>query len=219
MSTMTLVDALKRFNRKERYWLIHNALGTDSERLDEGFRARLAEAIGNDVPATAWWAMDYHLDWLVGALTLVAQGDRGFAAHRNDAGLVIGNQEDMDLIVAFDDTLLMIEAKGESAWSNSQFRSKVARLEKLRAAGLLLPTIKIFFVLTSPREPQLLAPEEGTEWQAWMCNAAGRPMHVPLHMPDDFLKVTRWDAEQQAPSKAGTCWKIVMARGAEIIQE
>lgn len=217
MSTPTLVDALKRFNRKERYWLIRNALGPTSERLDEGFRVRLAEAIGIDVPATAWWAMDYHLDWLVGALTLVAQGDEGFAAQRNDLGLVNGNQEDMDLIVAFGDTLVMIEAKGESAWSNTQFQSKVARLEKLRAAGLLPASIKIFFVLTSPREPQFLVPKEGATWQAWMCNAAGRPMHVPLHMPDDFVKVTRWDVERQAASKTGTCWRIVGARSSEIV--
>ncbi|MCR5867732.1 hypothetical protein [Aquincola sp. J276] len=217
MSTPTLVDALKRFNRKERYWLIRNALGPTSERLDEGFRARLAEAIGKDIPATAWWAMDYHLDWLVGALTLVAQGDRGFEAQSNDAGLVNGNQEDMDLVVAFDDTLLMIEAKGESAWSNAQFQSKVARLEKLRAAGLLPASIKIFFVLTSPHEPKFLVPEEGAAWQAWLCNPAGRPMHVPLHMPDDFVKVTRWDAERQAASRTGTCWKIVAARSSEIV--
>lgn len=213
--SMRLVDALERFNRKERFWLIRNALGRTSERLDEGFRAKLAKAIGKDVPATAWWAMDYHLDWLVGALTLVAQGERGFEPQRNDAGLVNGNQEDMDLIVAFDDSLVMIEAKAESAWSNSQFRSKVARLEKLRAAGLLPSEIKIFFVLTSPSEPKFLMPEEGTTWQAWMCNEAGRPMHVPLDMPGAFLKVTRWDAEQHVPSKAGMCWKIVPAKDLE----
>lgn len=219
MSTPTLVDALKRFNRKERYWLIRNALGPTSERLDDGFRAELGKQIGMDVPATAWWAMDYHLDWLVGALTLVAHGDRGFEAQSNGAGLVNGNQEDMDLIVAFNDTLVMIEAKGETAWSNEQFQSKVARLEKLRAAGLLPASIKIFFVLTSPREPKFLVPEQRTTWQAWMCNPAGRPMHVPLHMPDGFFKVTKWDPEWQAASKTGTCWKIVTARSAEVVQK
>ena len=213
--SMTLVDALKRFNRKERFWLIRNALGPTSERLDDGFRANLAKAIGKDVPASAWWAMDYHLDWLVGALTLVAQGERGFEPQRNDAGLVKCDPEDIDMIVAFGDSLVVIEAKGATAWSNEQLRKKVDRLEKLRSVGWLPSAIKIFLVLTSPQVPKNLKPQAGTRWQPWMCNEAGRPLYVPLDMRYPFLKITRWDAERDARSKEGTCWKIVPAKGAE----
>lgn len=216
---MNLTAALARFNRKERYWLIRNALGPSSEWLDAGFRARLAKAIGADLPADAWWAMDYHLDWLVGALTLVSCGERGFEPQRNDAGLVKGSQEDMDLVVAFDDTLVLVEAKGDTAWSNAQFGSKIDRLERLRMAGLLPQSIKIFLVLMSPGRPDGLAPPQGKTWQSWMCDAEGRPLHVPLAMPDDFLKVTRWNGEAQAASADGDCWRIVPARGAVKLYE
>jgi len=210
---MDLVEALKSFNRKERFWLIRNALGPASETLDEAFRRRLQQAIGVEVPATAWWAMDYHLDWLVGALTMLARGDAAFASHPNDQRLVCGNQEDMDLVVAFDRTLVLIEAKGDTAWSNEQFQGKVKRLEGLQAAGLMPSPLRLFFVLTSPRPPVGLVPKEGTRWSPWMCDDQERPLFFPLEMPTEFWKVTRWDDERQQPSFAGTRWKIVPSRG------
>jgi hypothetical protein len=210
---MNLVDALSRFNRKERYWLIRNALGPSSARLDEAFRGKLGKATDTEVPEDAWWAMDYHLDWLVGALTLVAQGDRGFEAQRNADRLVTGSQQDMDLVVAFRDVLFLVEAKGETSWSNEQFGSKVERLEKLRSAGLLPASIKIFFVLMSPREPEGLKPADGTPWPTWMCNPKGGLVHIELEMPRDFLKVERWDNNPAVPPKDRDSWRIVPAHG------
>ena len=59
--------------------------------------------------------LDYHLDWLVAALTCAAEGKwRGI--RRNDEDLVHGSQEDVDLLVAFQKDelahIIMIEAKG-----------------------------------------------------------------------------------------------------------
>ena len=54
---MKLTDALAAFNRKERYWLIRNALGPGAETLGADFRRRLGDAIGLTIPDDAWWAM------------------------------------------------------------------------------------------------------------------------------------------------------------------
>ncbi len=64
-----LVESLEKFNRKERYWLLKNALKSDSMVLGEEFRKNLGKKIGISIPENAWWAMDYHLDWLIGALS------------------------------------------------------------------------------------------------------------------------------------------------------
>ena len=218
---MNLVDALARFNRKERYWLIRNALGPSSARLDDAFRDQLKLAIGKEeVPADAWWAMDYHLDWLIGALSLVADDRSVHQVRPNSLNFVTGSQEDMDLVVAFDNVLVLIEAKGEMAWSNSQFNSKVARLEAVREAGLLPGSVEVFFVVMSPRAPDGLVARPETPWQARMCDRRnGRPRHIPLKMDGDFLKVTRCDEVSAQPDIKGKSWKIVTARGAAKLDE
>lgn len=217
---MNLVDALARFNRKERYWLIRNALGRSSARLDDAFRDQLKLAIGKEeVPTDAWWAMDYHLDWLIGALSLVADDKSVHQVRPNSLNFVTGSQEDMDLVVAFDNVLVLIEAKGETAWSNSQFNSKVARLEAVREAGLLPGSVEVFFVVMSPRAPDGLVARPDSPWQAWMCDPNGRPRHIPLKMDEDFLKVTRCDEVSGQPDSKGKSWKIVPARGAAKLDE
>ena len=122
---MNLVQALERFNRKERYWLIQAALGPAARHLDAAFRDGLQAATGVEVPADAWWAMDYHLDWGVGAMAMLSGPSNGRGPHANAERLVEGTQEDIDLVVAFGETLILIEAKGESSWSNAQFHSRV----------------------------------------------------------------------------------------------
>ena len=68
-----LQQALEQFNRKERYWLLREALGGgSSQKLSSNFLGKLASALGIGTidDSNAWWAMDYHIDWLVGALSL-----------------------------------------------------------------------------------------------------------------------------------------------------
>ena len=57
-----LIRHLRSFNRKERFILLSDALG--KERLADDFRTRVGDCIGVRVPADAYVAMDYHLDWL-----------------------------------------------------------------------------------------------------------------------------------------------------------
>ena len=132
---LNLIEHLRSFNRKERFILLTEALGR--ERLGEDFRRRLGEAIGMTIPADAYVAMDYHLDWLQMALHL-ADNPPPKEPIRND-DLVTGNQEDSDLLVAFDHELtthiVLIEAKVETGWTNKQLNSKAERLSRIFGEG------------------------------------------------------------------------------------
>ncbi len=72
----TLVECLKAFNRKERYWLLRNALGAPALELllSGAFRDRLGKLLDTDIPSDAWWAMDYHIDWVFAALVTDSLG-------------------------------------------------------------------------------------------------------------------------------------------------
>ena len=61
-----LVELMESFNRKERFLLIRQALGTF--RLIDDFRTKLGRAIDLTIPQAAFIAIDYHLDWLAAAL-------------------------------------------------------------------------------------------------------------------------------------------------------
>ena len=58
--------------------MLRDALGFHPEtpRLDDGFRKRLGDCIGVDVPECAFLAMDYHLDWIQIAFHLDANPDK-----------------------------------------------------------------------------------------------------------------------------------------------
>ena len=75
----SLVEALERFNRKERNLLVRDATGNKASLLQGSppFRRRIADALGlqDEIPDDAWWATDYHIAWLAGALSVYALGD------------------------------------------------------------------------------------------------------------------------------------------------
>lgn len=154
--------------------------------------------------------MDYHLDWLVGAMAMLSGPGTGRGPQPNAERLVEGTQEDMDLVVAFGETLILIEAKGESSWSNAQFHSKIERLAALRESALVPPSLKVFVVLMSPRGAGGLTPQQGNAWPTWLC-PDGVLRHVTLEMPQSFLKVTRWSLDR-GPSPDGDHWHIVRTR-------
>ena len=88
-----------------------------------------------------------------------------------------GNQEDIDLLVAFeaDDTthLMLIEAKAETGWTNKQTFLKAERLQRIFGKdGARYPQVKPYFRLTSPRPPKQL---ESDLWPAWMTRV-GQPI-------------------------------------------
>jgi hypothetical protein len=70
---MRLIERLASLNRKERYYVVAWALGNSQFSLCSDFREQLSSAVGLPIPADAYVAMDYHLDWLYAALYLSAE--------------------------------------------------------------------------------------------------------------------------------------------------
>lgn len=190
-----LIKHLRSFNRKERFILLQAALGTDTFSLDDGFRERLGEVVGAIVPADAFVAMDYHLDWLQMALYLARTPDPPRPIPK-EAVLGDGqkdineNQMDVDLLVAFDEGatthLVLLEAKMETGWTNEQMCKKAARLKQIfpdpPSTG-----VRRHFVLLSPNPPRRL---EAGKWPNWM-RQGRKPVWMPLPKPPDLCKVTR----------------------------
>lgn len=221
---MNLVDALKKFNRKERYWLIRNALGPSSAQLGKNFRHAIGALLGIQIPEDAWWAMDYHLDWLVGALALERGSKMTDDAPINTVvqvngmpvALVQGNQEDIDLVVAFGNTLILIEAKGDTSWSNTQLNSKIPRLELILGETGTAPSsrnhLSVHFILMSPEESGKLKRKPDQPWPVWMLKD-GKPMWIPMRMAEAglepaFLRVVRCKDADGLVGKEGSYWKI-----------
>jgi hypothetical protein len=210
---MTLVEALRKFNRKERYWLIRNALGENSEKLDPKFRESLDEALSIQVREDAWWAMDYHLDWLVGALYLFSKGE-GVAYEKqcnSNPRLVNGTQEDVDLIIAFDKTLIFIEAKGDAGWDDKQLNSKIGRLQNI-ADKKYFEGVETYFIFMAPKNLLENQIEKIDPSRPDGIFAERKPRRLDLQIMDEhdqgknsfkeFCRVGRCD-ENNAPCKAG----------------
>ena len=172
------------------------------------------------IPADAWWAMDYHFDWLVGALHLYRKEYGNSNVTKNETNLIKGNQEDVDLIVCFKQTLILIEAKATSGWNEKQLHSKFDRFEAILKLKKELPLseLKVFLVLMSPRKPSLKKPIldrlvgdlEGSKDK-------GEFNYLPLVINDpnpkesglQFSRVTRCKDNKGVVGKSGEFWKIV----------
>ena len=165
-----LLASLKALNRKERFHLLHDALGFADQTfiLGYAFRARLADCLELDIPHNAFVAMDYQLNWLERAV-LGQYGQR--------------NIQDVDLLVAFEREgvthLILVEAKCDSEWDGRQLESKVTRLRELFAEAP--PGVRGHFVLTSKHAPTEV---EARDWPAWMRRNALEPHWIKLHVTD-----------------------------------
>ena len=192
---MTLIEHLESFNRKERFFLIGDALGNRAFQLSTDFRARLSAAFGIQPPSSAFVAMDYHLDWIHASLFLTLPGNDEEAVHLNTETVVSGNQEDVDLLIAFEEGdithLLLVEAKAETGWTNEQTLSKAERLERIFGThGAKYPRVKPHFGLMSPRPPKQL---KSDFWPAWMTRD-GQPIWFELNVPTGRRRITRCDS-------------------------
>lgn len=197
-----LIEHLRSFNRKERFILLREALGKDTFTLDEGFRVRLGSALDLSVPADAFVAMDYHLDWLQMALYLAATPSPPSPIPNSD--LIKANQEDADLIVAFDREktthVVLLEAKMATGWTNKQLRSKAERLRLIFGRGR--PGVDLatpHFVLASPKESKHI---DTDTWCEWMTRD-GRPLWMELRQPPGLTKVTRCTAGGKVSASGG----------------
>ena len=134
------IEILRSLDRKERFAVLREALGFDGNApvLEPGFRDRLSDCIGVAVPEDG-----------VCRLGLPSRLDRDRApprrrsGHRPDkpfespaADRVNKNQQDVDLLIAFDAAerngpathLVLIEAKAYLHWTNGQLEGKTKRL-------------------------------------------------------------------------------------------
>ncbi len=227
--TRTLVECLKLFNRKERYWLIRNALGEDNKELplSNSFRERLRKSIDTEIPSEAWWALDYHIDWLFGALTLDRlQGDMESQPienpHVSEANLgprlIRGTQEDFDFIVAFERTIILIEAKGVTGWGNSQMASKHRRLCEWEQFSEQISVgrkqtaepPRILVVLMSPKESDGLSK---VDWPKFVNDGGAAPKFLTMDFtgaPEEFRVPERCAIINQKPKAAfdGDHWHL-----------
>lgn len=55
--------------------MLRFAIGGSEWHLSVEFQSALKDALHVTVPAYAYWAINYHLDWLYASLVLAADGD------------------------------------------------------------------------------------------------------------------------------------------------
>lgn len=213
--TASLVDLIESFNRKERHILWEQAtVESGQAQLSQTFKDKLA-ACGIDVPDRHIVAVDFHLDWLYGALLAHAEAlssrDPSQAhpipeASRPEKRAYRGNQEDIDLLIAFEQEgqpwVVMVEAKGFTSWGKSQMESKVARLRAIRSDPALRPEVEMRLILASFEKWQKLP----LNWREWGIHAregvAPEPHFLQLEKPQDRLKPEECDASGKK-SKGG----------------
>jgi len=164
---MIIQDVLARFNRKERYWVVQTALGEAAKHPSRAFCKALEKAFkGADpiVPSAAWWAMDYHIDWLYAALDIFLTGraltkdgiDLTFPVGVSSDKCVMAQQEDIDLVVAHGRDVFLIEAKAFAAWDTRQMRSKLDRIDQLAARIGVSSNVRLHLALLSHGKPTRL---------------------------------------------------------------
>ena len=223
-----LIKLLKRFNRKERFFLIRQALDlTQNEfRLSEEFRKKLGCKLEIEIRFDASVWMDYHLDAVAGSLWCFRNSDRerGNSFPMRD-GKVTGTQQDIDFLIAFREEgrgvyhLVFLEAKGyDSKGFASWDTSKVRKQMKKKARQLKcifdgdrkeIPKVKTYFCLLSKHEPEMLTTKD---WPAWMREGDNdQPHWLELYLPSDRRRVTRYDPDKGKPSKEGNHFVIVEA--------
>ena len=219
-----LAEALERFNRKERNLLVRDALGHKDKKLQlsANFCQRVTSALGLEpsLRETAWWSTDYHIAWLAGALAVylndtdaLASGQKNPKDAKTGRRLVEGNQEDIDLLIASEPHLIMIEAKAYGAWENNQIASKLDRLDLLhRYYQDLQPNRSVHFhlLLASPTKPQKL----NYDLPGWLSSHGKLPaekviawMELDLNPGPYVEQVTRC-ADDRTPSAKGEFWRV-----------
>lgn len=190
-----LIYYLRKFNRKERFFLVGAALGNIDFSLGKEFKKALEKRLGVKINGNVFTAMDYHLDWIDVSLKLWKGNIRIGKNFHNLNRQINKNQEDIDLLIAFKSSgkyhIVLIEAKGVTTWTNKQMDSKVRRFREFFGEnGKKQKNLIIHFLLMSPREPQRI----NEDWPSWMTTNQ-KPNWMILEIPESFMKVTRCDNE------------------------
>ncbi|ANT67421.1 hypothetical protein [Aeromonas hydrophila] len=210
-----IISNLRSFNRKERFYLVGQMLGNPDFRMDKTQLAEISKLIGTTIPSEYFAAMDYHLDWIYASLFLT-HNDANTAFKRNsieNGGVKIdyqisGTQEDVDFLLAFVDHentthIVMIEAKGDSYFSNAQLNSKNKRFKAIFGNEDSWPNVRPHFLLCSPKEPQKINVEE----PAYFIFKNSKLPWLELDMGEGKNKVTRCN-EGGKPYVNGKYWTV-----------
>lgn len=211
----SLIDNLKSFNRKERFYLIGQMLGNPEFRMDDNQLDEISKLIKVKIPSEYFAAMDYHLDWIYASLflTQIDANDKAFERDYIDKDKKVdlqisGTQEDVDFLIAFVDHentthIVMIEAKGDSYFSNPQLDSKNKRFKAIFGNEDTWPNVKPHFLICSPKEPQKINIEE----PAYFIFKSSKLLWLELDMGDGKNKVTRCNKDDEACND-GKHWKV-----------
>ena len=214
-----LIDILESFNRKERYFLLCEALDMPGLSLSAKFADKLEREIGIQVPESAFVAMDYHLDWLAAGLEHYEHKDSVLPnpveeLHGENVRLIEGSQEDIDLLVAFPSDggnkyhIVMVEAKGYSSWESRQLESKAGRLERIFGPrGDKHPKVSPYFLMASKARPSRLKSLD--KWPCWMRGSEGKGApHIELPLAESRRIVERWDKHGNKANRNGSHFRV-----------
>ncbi len=212
MNDTSFVELFRQLNRKERYWLVRDVLGQTSKHLGDEFRVKVENVLREagksiTIPYDAEWAIDYHIDSIVALLRLhgrkllstTSNNDR-VLDFCNACDEIEGNHQDFDLVIAFDNNLILVEVKCMGNWSNSQLNSKIERLNLLShgPCNLINPEtgvasgIQLNLILCSPAPPQKI--KKLSEWPKWILKENNQPIWMHLTLPNaktHFQVITR----------------------------
>lgn len=202
-----LIENLRSFNAKERFFLVGQVLGNPELRPSFGFLLDLGNRLDLQIPENVFAAMDYHLDWVYASL--IISRDMGNArAYLNTKNIVRAQQEDVDFLIAFDAAnethLVFLEAKGVTGWSTKQMNSKIERYRQIFGDdGKAWPYVTPHFAMLSPDEPQRLI---SSVWLSWMA-PNGKVPWMRLSISDKLKRVTRCNQDGRS-NRSGAYWTV-----------
>lgn len=207
-------DVLAPWDRKERNAVIHTLLDGTELPLSAKFCTELTAAFADAaidlvVPPTAWWRIDYHIDWLIGAQEIWECDESGPIL--NDDNRIEGCQRDFDVVIAFGNVIVLVEAKAHEAWEPEQLDGK---LRQLRKAGLTYQGarhertgLQHYLALMSINNPATLV-EKVPLARTWQGPSGVLPCVGLLTARSAFLRPQRCTEGGHASNK-GTYWQVV----------
>lgn len=210
-----LLQILKRFNTKERFYLISHALGNKEFTLSEEFRNKINKKLTLNIPTdNVFVGVDYHLDWIYGSLELYQNNlnpEEVSCYNKYDYSgkqMIYGTQEDSDLIICYKDNqdyhFIFIEAKGVTSWNPKQLHSKANRLKDIFGDdNYKWKNVCPHFLVISPGE---LCQIDDSNFPKW-AYTDGEIVQLKLEIPEDLIKITRCN-EYLKNDKDGDYWKV-----------
>lgn len=210
--TEPLHRLLRRFNRRERQLLFEWAYDVRLPGLPVRMALREHLGLDHDIPECAYAAVDYPIDWLVGALAVFTSPltlEPGATVDPPWKDRIHDSSEDVDLLIAYTvgsvERLILVEAKAFTGWDGKQLQSKVARLKAIfDDRGFLAPNLQASWVMVAPKAK--LPNVQTAHWQPWM-----KPTSV-LQLPQPDLarwRLQRWNTHTQKPDKQGDARRVI----------